>query len=32
MAKWPYIHMAIMEFKVDNMGIFGNSNENAAIW
>jgi hypothetical protein len=32
MTKWQYRHMAIMPSKVDNTGVFGNSNKNAAIW
>jgi hypothetical protein len=31
-VKWPYIHMAVMASKVAIMGVFGNSNANAAIW
>ncbi len=32
MALWPHSHMAIMAFKMDNMGVFGNGKEIAAIW
>jgi hypothetical protein len=34
-VKWPYGlygHMGVMASKVAIMGVFGNSNANAAIW
>ena len=32
MAIWPYSQTAIMAFNMNNMGVFGNGNKNAAIW